>query len=295
MPKNDLFERALSKSAGTSSKGPAAPDLPELPAFDANGAPAKAEVPGVASEHDRGSTPLLRTITVILAYGFLSGGAVATWYYWPRFTDLRFHGGAVAVILGAAFLLYSLIVQFAVWHVSVTPKGLTWTDRQGEHHCAWDDITGVWRTETYMGNQHGERFTRLWVESTGNRPLVVGQTLSDYDRLVETIQSISTACLLPKKRAELAQGEAPFGPVTLRRNAIRMGKKEVAWQNLDHWCLSNGHGVFFKNDSRHIHDTGMIFRLDQVPNYLVLFQLIEELAKPAVPAEVSDRIMLARG
>jgi hypothetical protein len=285
MPRRDLFEGAL----------PALPQVPAPAAAERRPDFAKMEEPGAASEHDRGSTPLLRTLTVILAYLFLSAGGLAAWYYWPRFTDLKFHAGVVAIIAGAAFLAYSLVVQFAVWHVSVTPKGLAWTDRHGEHRCGWDDITGVYRTETYLGGPDGERITRIRVESNSNRPLVVDKHLSDYDRLVDTIQEITTARLLPRKRAELAKGEAAFGPVTLRRDGIRFGRKHVAWNHLDHWCISNGHAVFFKYDSRHLHDPGMIFRLDQVPSYLVMFQLIEELSKPPVPAEVSDRIMLARG
>jgi hypothetical protein len=104
--------------------------------------------------------------------------------------------------------------------------------------------------------------------------------------------------ILPRKKAELAQGKAAFGPVTLTPDGIQMTSGFVTnffdWNNLACYTIVNGHLVI-QARSRVKKDVfaailnalfvdhqlykrlggDMAVRLADVPNYLVLLALMD--------------------
>jgi hypothetical protein len=188
--------------------------------------------------------------------------------------------GVGLLIAGPWPLIAGIGYHFVVWRVRVTTEGLTWVDRKGEHHCSWDEVTAVYRTEIRIGDRkYGDRLADLRLEIAGGKTLKVNYRLTRYNQLCEAVQRITTERLLPRKRAELWENGATFGSVTLSRDGIRVGGKDLAWADFGHYFLANGHVVFYPRGARDMQRDAIGCRLANIPNYLVLLTLLREMGK----------------
>ncbi len=250
------------------------------------------EKPQFLSEHQRGfiASRTARYGLLLAGLCLSAVGAGLGCVFWEQWKSAPLLMGVVFGVVGPALLLYGLVITFAIWRIRLTTHGLSWTNRKGEHHCSWDDVTAVYRREVYMGNKDGQRFARLRIEIAGQGAIGLSQHLSSYDQLCETVQTITIGRLLARKRAELAKGAADFGPVILRNDGIRINLKDIPWEQFGYYCISNGHFVAYRADAKNMRRDAHLVQLQFVPNYLVLLTLLEEMGKRQISAEESDRI-----
>ena len=289
------------------------PDIPTFSPQPRTAAPSPTSRPGVSqpapgstapgpanqplSEHHLGlgSVAAVRWFLIIVGVGCLAAGGVLFGLY-------RLQGQVIWLqwALGLLFacllpLFVGIILQFSVWRVRVTAEGLTWLDRKGEHHCTWDEVVAVYRTEMRIGDaRSGDRVTRLRLELADGRALMVNHRLTRYKQLCETVQTITAERLLPRKRAELRGPGATFGSVKLFRDKVRVGQKELPRVGIGYYCLANGHASFYPYGTRDPHRDVLLVRLAEVPNYLVILTLLDEMGLQPTPIEQISRLFGAR-
>jgi hypothetical protein len=165
----------------------------------------------------------------------------------------------------------------------ITPEGLQWHDRQGEHRCRWEEITAVFREDRIINQTF--RVKKLRVLQAPGQEATFDQCLSDYDRLANVVQGMATKHLVPAKRLQLANGGAEFGPVTIHRDSIGINAKKFPWPEIEQYTIFNGSLVVYPRSYKGIQCEEV--SLSQVPNNLVLLQLLQELGQVPVPPQQS--------
>jgi len=285
--------------------GPAAPSPSSRPGLGQQAPASKSPGPSdqLLSEHHLvlGAAPVRWGLIIVgvvslvaggVLYGLYRGVLQAPWLQellgLDQTTTLQV--GVGLLLAGLWPLILGLMAHFSVWRVRVTTEGLTWRDRKGEHHCTWDEVTAVYRTEIRIGDRkYGDRVTRLRLEIADGRTLTVNHRLTRYNKLCEAVQTITTERLLHRKRAEMRGQGATFGTVTLFRDGIRIGKTDLGWENFGHYYVENGHAVFFPRWARDMKRDAIVFRLAEIPNNLVLLALLLESGKRPTPLVESCR------
>jgi len=178
--------------------------------------------------------------------------------------------------VGALLFLIPVYLGLAAHprEVEVTPAGLKWTDNESEHEVDWEDIREVYRYER-ITNQTFREAHLILVLTDGHR-LDLNQSLSDFNKLGDTVQSAVCTRRAPALRADLQTGSAEFGPVTLRPSGLSFNETTLTWDVVDQIVVARGHlNVCLKSPMRTRWESVAI---GGIPNFLVLLSLIQEVS-----------------
>src|SRR5262245_38624043 len=104
----------------------------------------------------------------------------------------------------------------------------------------WETVDSVHRFERITNNWWYQ--TALTITPRDGTPVVFDHLLSDFTRLADHAQRISTQYLLPRKEAECRAGKVKFGLLTLRTEGISHGGKKRRWEDLE-YALTRGYLV----------------------------------------------------
>jgi hypothetical protein len=154
--------------------------------------------------------------------------------------------------------------------VEVSPEGLRW---QGPHSgsCSWNDIRTVYRTEKIINQTF--RLTELKLVLTNGEVVSFNHSLTDYDRLAEAVQQQAARALLGPLR-QAASSQAEFGPVMLSPDGITIQGELLPWQDIQQHTVFNG--SLLVSTIKYPGWQGKFVALSEIPNYLVLLQLLDE-------------------
>jgi hypothetical protein len=205
--------------------------------------------------------------------------------------------GVVAVAGGTACLGYVLKNMYrGVRRVLLTGTGIQWQDDQSAHEKKWADVREVYTKDVLT---RGDRDTDVRVVFADGSSMTMDNRLKKYETLRKSLFSLSSGVLLAKKRQDLAAGKAEFGPVVLHRDGIQ-GKFGPAllprgavpgqedkkrWEELEQWTVNNGYLYIISTDPKDRY--GWEVDLFNIPNYPVLFQLLQEVWQASTPAGMS--------
>jgi hypothetical protein len=164
-----------------------------------------------------------------------------------------------------------------------SPEGVRWLSQLSVQHCAWNDISAVYRMHKIINQTFHVKKLRLVLAD--GREVTFDQTLSDYDRLAEMAQETVAQQLLPSKRLELARAGAEFGAVTLHRDGLTINAKKLSWPDIEQYIVFRGNLVVYPKAYLGISCAEVI--LSTLPNYTVLLHLLQELGQMPVPPERS--------
>jgi hypothetical protein len=205
--------------------------------------------------------------------------------------------GVAVVAAGAACLGYVLKNMYrGVRRVLLTAAGIQWEDDQSAHQKKWEDVREVY-TKDFL--TRGDRDTDVRVVFADGTSMTMDNRLKKYETLRKSLFSRSSGVLLAKKRQDLAAGKAEFGPVVLHpdgvqvqfgptvlhRGAVPGEEDKKRWQELEQWTVNNGLLYIISTDPKDRY--GWEVDLFNIPNYAVLFQLLQEVWQASTPPGVS--------
>jgi len=190
--------------------------------------------------------------------------------------------GACLIPMGVGF------VQ-GIRHAEVHADRLVWWDGGERHEVLWKDARAVYRFERLT---NGFRDALLTVELQNGRKVVFNQILSEFDELCTTAQELSAQHLLPVKAAELRSGEVFFGPVSLTFDGLSLAERFYSWKEIE-YSFNRGFLVVVPCGDDFAWTDRKEIRMAEVPNLLVLVELMARFGKPPVDPHmvipVSDR------
>jgi hypothetical protein len=169
-----------------------------------------------------------------------------------------------------------------VRHVLLTRAGIQWEDDRAVHTKKWEDVQEVYTKDIIT---RGDRDTDVRVVFADGSSMTMDNRLKKYKSLTESLLSLSSQVLLAKKRRDLAAGRAEFGPVVLHPDGIQVKGEKKSWEELEQWILNNAYLYIISTDPRDRY--GWEISLFDVPNYQVLFQLLQEIWHDPTPAAAS--------
>jgi Family of unknown function (DUF6585) len=183
----------------------------------------------------------------------------------------------LALLAGTPFIFIPIFLELRSRPRAavVTDRGLGWRDRSGDHLCPWTDVSALWRYDE-LGDRNARGYSK--VVFADEQKVTFDQTLSNYETLAESVQTLASATLLPGYRQAVATGGAEFGPVTLRRDAIGIGKKSYPFDAIEDFTLFLGTLVIIGRGQKP--NPVAEAKLHEIPNYLVLVNLLQELGVP---------------
>ncbi len=191
--------------------------------------------------------------------------------------------GVGVAAAGAVCLGYVLKnMNRGVRRVLLTAAGIQWEDDQSSFEKNWDDVRGVYTKDILT---RGDRLTDIRVVFADVSSMTVDNRLKKYDSLTRSLLSLSGRVLLAKKRQELAAGKAEFGPVILHPDGIQVKEAKKSWNELEQWTVNNAYLYFINTNPNDRY--GWEVSLFDVPNYQVLFQLLQENWQDLTPAAQS--------
>jgi hypothetical protein len=193
-------------------------------------------------------------------------------------------GGALALVAAAGALLG------LVWYLRVTPAevrvypfGIKWRARGRTFEYDWDEVEEVYRSEIITISEHGrsrDAYLLLCFED-GTR-LKCSNVLKRYDDLAGLVMASTANALLAKARPRLKDG-VRFGPVELDDEGVTIKGDFFPFRELRQTRVRNGWVIFYFPRKEKYE-----FPLSRVPNYLVLFALLEELGKGGIVDQRPD-------
>jgi hypothetical protein len=186
---------------------------------------------------------------------------------------------------GAVILLAGLGLIALLWwdlyrtpsEVCIYPFGIKWLARGQEFEYDWDEVERVYRYEFITISQHGrsrEAYVLLHFED--GTKLKCTNRLLKYDDLAGRIMSETASTLLTRARARLKDGVA-FGPIELDDEGVTVEDDFYPFEDLRQTRVRNGHILLYFPRKRKYE-----YPLSEIPNYLVLFGLLDELGKPGI-------------
>jgi hypothetical protein len=206
---------------------------------------------------------------------------------WVESGPIVFLLGVITSGYGVFWLLPLLWCSMrSIKKVRISEEGISWTLHGREEFQPWGDVREMLRTEKATNVSRQSEMTLVFKQK---EPVVFDQSLSDFLQMVTEVEAIVTERLLPQYRQSLDQGGARFGPVLLKREGLRIHDQDFAWSAIEEYAICNGGLVV---TPRGYDDyTGEFVSFQEMPNYMVLLRLLEELGQRPVPA--SQCIFLA--
>lgn len=192
---------------------------------------------------------------------------------------------AVLFLFGSFAFLIPLFVALSRgprW-VRLTDGGVQWQDGRGEHFWQWEKIADVYRLDKIINQSFRVKQLRL-VGQDGEK-VTFDQCLSHYDRFADAVQEAIAKRLLPAKRSELSGAGATFGPLALHQDRITINGKTFTWADVEQYTIFRGSLVVYPRNYKGIQCEEV--SLSEVPNYLILLQLLQELGQSPTPPQQS--------
>jgi hypothetical protein len=184
---------------------------------------------------------------------------------------------------GVACLGYVLKNMYrGVRRVILTESGIRWEDDQAVHDKPWEDVQDVYTKDVIT---QADRDTNLRVVFADGTAMTMDNRLRQYQSLTQSLLALSSRVLLERKRRELAAGRAQFGPVALSPEGVQVKEDDKSWEELEQWTINNGYLYIISTDPKDRY--GWEVSLFDVPNYQVLFQLLQEVWQGPTPARSS--------
>jgi hypothetical protein len=190
---------------------------------------------------------------------------------------------ATITLLGALALLAVAPWRFIrrVASARVYEQGISWHKGGSEEKYPWDEVREVYRTERHV-LQGGEkpsdwnRTSDLRLVFSDGEEIRFNHMLSKYDRLANYVQQVTTRQLIPEALAELEEKDSvTFGPVEVSRDGLTIEEDFYPWKKVKRLVVGNGYLCCY-----HARDTSKDILLYKLPNYLVLFAVLEAVGKP---------------
>jgi hypothetical protein len=190
---------------------------------------------------------------------------------------------------GAACLFYVLRnVRREVSRVTLRNSGVEWEVEKRVHEKKWDDVREIYLKDIRSGSSAGPNVrleAELKLVFAGGSFLIIDQRLKKYGALCKSVLSLSYRPLLDRIRQEFAVGKVAFGPLTLHPDGVEFRSEKKNWAELQQWTLHNGRLYIISTNPRS--RFGWEIALYEIPNYQVLFKLLEEAWRSITPAEMS--------
>jgi len=191
--------------------------------------------------------------------------------------------GVVVLAGGTACLSYVLKNMYrGVRRVILAESGMRWEEDQSVHEKPWEDVREVYTKDVIT---RADRDTNLRVVFADGTAMTMDNRLRKYESLTKSLLSLSSRVLLEKKRRDLAAGRAEFGPVVLYPDGVQVKEDKKSWEELEQWTVNNGYLYIISTAPRDRY--GWEVSLFDVPNYQVLFQLLQEAWQGPTPAATS--------
>src|SRR5207244_10083008 len=100
--------------------------------------------------------------------------------------------------------------------------------------------------------------------------------------LAATVHGSTLAPLVPLNEAESRAGPVAFGPVTLRPEGVSLAGTTFRWEDVE-YSLRGGHLIVVPAGDRFGWGDRKEVALAEIPNFVVLLELMERVGKPPVP------------
>jgi hypothetical protein len=180
--------------------------------------------------------------------------------------------GVIVAAGGVACLIYVLKnMNRGVRRVVLTGSGIR-----------WEDVKEVYTRDIIS---RSDRQTNIRVVFNDGTAMTMDNRLKKYGALTGSLLALSSRVLLEKKRRDLAAGRAAFGSVSLHPDGVEVRGEKKRWDELEQWTINNGYLYIISTDPKDRY--GWEVSLFDVPNYQVLFGLLEENWQSPTPAETS--------
>jgi hypothetical protein len=189
--------------------------------------------------------------------------------------------GVVALVGSLVPLIPPMLASLkTVDAVDVDGTAIRWQDSAGSHSLTWQEVRELYRLEM---RRNGFRVTELKLITAAGETVTFNHSLTQYDQLAEKAQANHAAVWLGTKQAEVEGGEATFGPVRLRPDGVVVENEMLAWEEIEQYGLMRGYLCFIS--PRHRGPAMKRVAVKDVPNYVLLMQLLEAFGKPAASAQ----------
>jgi hypothetical protein len=185
--------------------------------------------------------------------------------------------GIAAACIGFMFTVYAKCIR----RVEVYADAIRWQRPDGVGRLAWESIAAVYRSEIVM---NGFPTSELKLVATNGREVVFDRAVERFFDLAHFVQERCAQLMLPRNREEARNGGADFGPVRVGTVGVTIEGLLIPWESVANYSIANGwlRFQFQEHGSKGI-------PLHTIPNYLVLLNLMSELA-PQVRKDVGSPV-----
>jgi hypothetical protein len=162
--------------------------------------------------------------------------------------------------------------------VLVYEHGFAIHDRKGLHLWRWENIVALTAVVTQpcsIGNSAG--ITRAYcLTNRQNQRLVLSDVFSKVEQLAKIIQDAITPILYAQAAQQYNAGQVlVFGPVTISKGGIQIGKKTYAWAQVQQVSIQRGILRVSKKEGGWF--SGASVSVSVIPNLNVLLNMIHQL------------------
>jgi hypothetical protein len=203
-------------------------------------------------------------------------GALAAGAFFLAFTRPN-AGTTTPGLLMAGFAVGFLLYSFAgygkcIRRVEVFADGIRWHGPKGIGRLAWEDVEAVYRSEIVL---NGFPISELKVVGKSGREVVFDRTIERFREFAGLVQGRCAELMRPRKLKQAVSCAADFGPVRVSPAGVYVGGSLFPWEWVARYSVSGGrlclqfHGY-----------ASQAVALSTIPNYLVLFSLMDEFSLP---------------
>ena len=190
----------------------------------------------------------------------------------------------VGILIGVVtlFLLYFLARAWfqGVAEVEVYSQGLSWIRKKEKEFALWEDIAEVYRDQQRFYREGQRVDTLSWLKLVlydGRELFLTEDMLADFAILAEHILSRHGDWVYNQKGEELENGGvAEFSKdLIIYHDGLQLRGKPYRWHHLQNFEVRGGSLIF--RLSKYTLFSTVKFSLEELPNYLALLKLIEDL------------------
>lgn len=228
----------------------------------------------------------------LVIFFFFLGGAVLAFSlgFYDTYLAFQQHGPAMiddklTVPLVIAFILiaFGLLAGWGAyinWNKGVVAYegGFAYTDRKGLQIWRWEDVVSMTSAiiRHYTNGIYTSTTHVYTLFNRQNQRLVLSDSISKVEELAKNIDESIFSFLYGRAADQYNAGQAvAFGPVTIGKGGIAIGKKTYPWTDVKE--VSIHHGVLKVSRKEGVWFSGASAPASTIPNLRVLLSLIDQV------------------
>ncbi|MFN8374229.1 MAG: DUF6585 family protein [Anaerolineae bacterium] len=238
---------------------------------------------GTPKTRFNGITNIWLGIVLLVVFGIMTAVFALAAYQAPRNRFAEYDASTamlvIAVVCGVlgVMVFFFTVFRYRGLHVQVYDEGFARIRGRKIEAVRWTDVRSVLQSVTHY-RRYGQTISTRYIytiETADRRRIKLSNEIKDISLLGDTIQQETSKRMLPQAVAAYQSGQpVSFGSITLSKDGVSQGRKQLSWAEVEGVQIENGY-VKFKKQGKWFNWANV--PAAKIPNLYVFLSMVDNI------------------